>query len=65
MNTTEVILRALEDGKGADIKMFAAAGQSGGMFERAVIATANSPRHAAALAERVRRALKTAELPRG
>ena len=65
MNAGEVILQALEEGKGEDIKIFAAAGQSGGLFERMIIATANSPRHAAALAERVRRALKTAGLPRG
>lgn len=65
MNAGEVILHALEEGKGEDIKIFAAAAQSGGLFERMIIATANSPRHAAALSERVRRALKTAGLPRG
>ncbi|MGI9305820.1 MAG: ribosome silencing factor [Gammaproteobacteria bacterium] len=65
MNADEVILRALEEGKGEDIKSFAAARQSGGLFERMIIATANSPRHAAALAERVRRALKDAGLPCG
>lgn len=60
MNAAEVICQALEDGKGANIKTLPAAKQSGGLFESMVIATANSPRHAAALAERARRALKAA-----
>ena len=58
MNSAEIIRAALEEGKGGDIKTIAAARQSGGMFSHLVIATANSPRHAAALAVRVRRALK-------
>ena len=65
MPAAEVILRALEEGKGADIKVVSALRQSGGLFARMIIATANSPRHAAALAGRVRRALKDAGLPRG
>lgn len=60
MTAAEVIRAALEEGKGADIKTVAAARQSGGLFSQMVIATANSPRHAAALASRVRRALKEA-----
>lgn len=60
MNAAAIICSALEEGKGADIKTVAAVRQSGGLFSCIIIATANSPRHAAALAARVRRALKTA-----
>ncbi|MGI9298052.1 MAG: ribosome silencing factor [Gammaproteobacteria bacterium] len=60
MNAAEIIRVALEEGKGVDIKIIAATRQSGGLFSYMIIATANSPRHAAALASRVRRALKIA-----
>lgn len=62
MNAAEIIRIALEEGKGADIKTIAAEKQSGGLFSHFIIATANSPRHAAALASRVRRALKAADI---
>ena len=60
MNAADIIRGALEEGKAADIKIVAAERQSCGMFSQIVIATANSPRHAAALEARVRRALKDA-----
>lgn len=58
MNAAEIIRIALEDGKGADIKIMEVERQSGGMFSRIIIATANSSRHAGALSVRVRKALK-------
>lgn len=60
INVAEIICRALEEGKGADIKTLSAVRQSGGLFSWVVIVTANSPRHAAALSARVRRELKQA-----
>lgn len=60
MSAAGVMRRALEDGKGRDIASLPAARQSGGLFEFMVVATANSARHAGALAERVRMALKHA-----
>ena len=60
MNAAEVICQSLEDGKADNIKTLPVVRQSGGLFESMIIATANSPRHAAALAERARRALKAA-----
>lgn len=62
MNPTpvEIICAVLEDGKAADIKVIPASRQSGGLFSYMIIATANSPRHASALASRVRKALKQA-----
>ena len=60
MNSLETVRGALEDGKGVDIKIIPTARQSGGLFSRMIIATANSPRHAFALASRVRKALKLA-----
>lgn len=65
MSATDIIEQSLQDGKGMDIKILFVAHQSGGLFERMIIATANSPRHVAALAERARVALKTAGLPPG
>lgn len=60
-----ILQTALSDGKGADIRTLQVGRQSGGLFSWMIIATANSPRHAAALAERARLALKEAGLPCG
>ena len=65
MSAAEIALQALEDGQGADIKTLPTAAQSGGMFSCMIVATANSARHAAALAERTRLAVKRAGLPPG
>lgn len=54
-----VIAAALTDGKGADVVQIPARVQSGGLFSHIVVATAMNARHAAALGERVVRALKT------
>ena len=58
------IVAVLEEGKAADIVSLETARQSGGLFDRMIVATANSPRHAAALTRRVARALKEIGAPR-
>ncbi|MGU9952245.1 MAG: ribosome silencing factor [Gammaproteobacteria bacterium WSBS_2016_MAG_OTU1] len=62
---TTIIQQALEDGKGSDITTLAVANQSGGLFDWMIIVTANSPRHAVALSERVRLAVKESGRPQG
>lgn len=56
---------ALDDGKGTDIRVLSVERQSGGLFSHMIVTTANSSRHATALAERARQALKAAGLPTG
>ena len=62
-NTSDManlVRQTLESGKGEDIKILPTERQSGGLFGWMIIATARSSRHAAALAERVRLAVKGA-----
>lgn len=55
-----VIETALSEGKAEDIVSLPTLEQSGGLFARMFVATAGNPRHAAALGERVAKALKQA-----
>lgn len=57
-----VVQAALADGKGERVVTLPTLRQSGGLFSHVVVATAGSGRHAAALADRVRRAWKSAGL---
>lgn len=59
LNMVNIVREALEAGKGADITILPTDRQSGGLFGWMVVVTANSPRHAAALAQRVQLAVKT------
>ena len=54
------LLAALADGQADNVTTLPALKQSGGLFSHIVIATANSSRHAQALAQRALRALKNA-----
>jgi ribosome silencing factor RsfS/YbeB/iojap len=59
-----LVRQTLEDGNGEGIVVLPASRQSGGLFDWLVVVTASSSRHASALAERLRRALKNAGVKR-
>lgn len=56
----EIATRVIGDAKGIDLVEIDTTARSGRLFDRILICTATSTRHAAAMAERVRVALKRA-----
>ena len=57
-NELAIINSAINDGKGANIVQLPAREQSGGLFSHLIVATAANARHAAALGERIVKAIK-------
>ena len=57
-NLAELIVNVLDDSKAVDLVTIDLSGRKGSIFDLMVICTANSTRHAAALAEQLRVAIK-------